>query len=207
MAASRCPTLIQEYTTLVTSLQQGKSELIECGVDRVQLNRYIIDAAATTGQLDNDYLIDTIDLEKVENGSETDDKRVYCRETLNDLVKLQEEISTVQKVARENGISGGLLNVVGQAAKQSPDDHGASVIRQIHLLLNDEADSPPVPSQATDPQSVPDTHAANDAATSDYERLSALQKLAVSLRQHWKPLLVDGVICLVMSCLAINLVR
>jgi len=207
MDASRCPSLIQEYTTLVTSLQDGKTSLIESGVDRVQLNRYIVDAATTTGQLDSAYLLDAIDLERVEHGGDLDDKRKHCHATLNELVKLQEEISTLQKVARENGISGGLLNVVGQAAKQSPEDHGASVIRQIHLLMNDDAESSAVPARSTNLSTVPETYAANDAASLEHDRLTALQKLTVALQQNWKPLLIDGMISLVMSCIAINLVR
>lgn len=207
MAAAQCPSLIQDYTTLVTSLQNGKVALIECGIDRVLLNRYIVDAATTTGHLDSEFLLDTIDLNKVEDAGDHKDRRRHCGETLVELVKLQEEITTLQKVARENGISGGLLNVVGQAAKQSPDDHGASVIRQLHLLLNDESDSGVAATQATNADSVPDTFAANDAASNEFERLSYLQKLAVAIRDNWRPLLADGVICLLMSCLAINLVR
>jgi len=207
MAAAQCPSLIQDYTTLVTSLQNGKVFLIDSGVDRVQLNRYIVDAATTTGQIDHEFLLDTIDLEKVDYAGGARDKRKYCEEMLLDLVRLQEEMTTLQKVARENGISGGLLNVVGQAARQSPDDHGASVIRQLYLLLNDEADSRAVSTTATNAESVPDAFAANDAASNEFERLSPLHKLVVSIQQNWRPLLVDGVICLLMSCLAINLVR
>lgn len=208
MAAAQCPSLIQDYTTLVTSLQNGKVSLIDCGIDRVQLNRYIVDSAATTGQVDNAQLLDTIDLNKVDVDGSHQDKRTYCEETLADLVSLQEEITTLQKVARENGISGGLLSVVGQAARQSPDDHGASVIRQLHLLMNEEAEgSVPAAQQAADTDSIPDTFAANDAASIDFERLSALQKLAAMIRENWRPLAIDGVICLLMSCLAINLVR
>ncbi len=208
MAAAQCPSLIQDYTTLVTSLQNGKVSLIDCGIDRVMLNRYIVDAATTTDHLDHDFLLDTINLDKVEYGGNNEDKRKHCGETLAELVKLQEEITTLQKVARENGISGGLLTVVGQAARQSPDDHGASVIRQLHLLMNDDAaDSSVVPSQATSTESVPDTFAANDAASGEFERLSSLQQLVVLMRENWKPLAIDSAICLVMTCLAINLVR
>ena len=208
MAAAQCPSLIQDYTTLVTSLQNGKVSLIDCGIDRVQLNRYIVDSAATTGQVDDAALLDTIDLQKVEHEGSNQEKRKHCADTLADLVRLQEEITTLQKVARENGISGGLLNVVGQAARQSPDDHGASVIRQLHLLLNEEAEGSVPPSQqATDAETIPDTFAANDASGRDFERLSGLQKVAVVLRENWKPLAVDGAVVLLMSCLAINLVR
>ena len=207
MAAARCPSLIQEYTALVTSLQNGKTSLIDCGIDRVLLNRYIVDAASTTGSLDYEALLDTIDLGKVEYGNDNNEKRSHCASALVDLVKLQEEITTLQKVARENGISGGLLNVVGQAARQSPDDHGASVIRQLHLLMNDDAETGATTNKPGSTESVPDTFAANDAASGDFERLSFLQQLAVTMRANWKPLLMDGAICLVMTCLAINLVR
>ena len=98
MAAARCPSLIQEYTALVTSLQNGKTSLIDCGIDRVLLNRYIVDAASTTGSLDYESLLDTIDLGKVEHGSDNSEKLSHCASTLVDLVKLQEEITTLQKV-------------------------------------------------------------------------------------------------------------
>jgi len=47
MAAAQCPSLIQDYTTLVTSLLNGKVSLIDCGIDRVQQNRYIVDRGRT----------------------------------------------------------------------------------------------------------------------------------------------------------------
>lgn len=210
MAAAQCPSLIQDYTSLVTSLHDGKLTLIGCGIDKVGLNRYIIDAAVTTGQLDPQSLLDTIDLERVEYEGTHQQKRTHCADLLTELVKMQEEITTLQKVARESGISGGLLSVVGQAARQSPDDHGASVIRQLHLLLNDAEDGDSVsaaPTNAANTSAVPDTFAANDAATGDLDRLSSMQKLTQLIRHNWKPLLIDGAVCLVMSCLAINLVR
>ena len=78
MAAAQCPSLIQEYTALVTSLQNGKTSLIDCGIDRVLLNRYIVDAASTTGSLDYEALLDTIDLGKVEYGNDNNEKRSHC---------------------------------------------------------------------------------------------------------------------------------
>lgn len=208
MPAARSPSLIHDYSTLVTSLHDGKRALIDCGVDRVQLNRYVVDAAATTGQLDSSPILDSIDPAKVSQGDDLPAKREYCRQTLAQLVEIQEEITTLQKVARENGISTGLLNIVGQAANQSPDDHGASVIRQLHHLLNDDdsADTS-LPSSSTSVNSVPDSFAANDSIDNQFERLSSLQKITALLREHWKPLLLDGVVCLLMSCVAINLVR
>jgi len=117
------------------------------------------------------------------------------------------KITTLQKVARENGISSGLLNVVGHAARQSPDDHGASVIRQLHLLMHDEADDSAASIQSVSAKPVTDEFAANDAASSDFERLTSLQKIGALTQENWRPLLVDGAICLVLSFLAINLVR
>jgi len=99
------------------------------------LNRYIVDAAANTGELDPASVLQMIDVNKVTHGDSYDERTAYCETALKKLVSLQEEVSVLQKSAREKGISGGLLTIIGQAASQSPEDNGASVLRQLTDLV------------------------------------------------------------------------
>lgn len=216
MPAAQSPTLIHQYSAVYTRLQEGKRELIGFGIDRVLLNRYVLDSADSTNQNEPDPVLATIDLEKVTEGGNNDEKKSYCRELVASLIGLQEEVNTLQKVAREKGVGAGLLAIVGQASVQSPKDHGASVIRQLDQLLNgietptDTAEDKKVPAGKT---SVSDTvnvltgdAAANDPATLDFERLSSLQKIVATLFEHKSAIIVDVVVCLFASCLAIKLV-
>jgi len=71
-------------------------------------------------------------------GDTEEQRAAYCDNALKQLIALQEEVAMLQKSARESGISGGLLTIVGQAASQSPDDNGASVLRQLGELVDSE---------------------------------------------------------------------
>ncbi len=205
MPSAQSQSLIHEYSSVYTNLQAGKRDLIGTGIDRLLLNRYIIDAAADTGEVDNSAVLASVSLDKVSAGDSASDKQQYCRGELIRLVSLQEELNTMQRVAREKGISSSLLTIVGQAAIQSPDDHGASVIRQLNHLLNDD-DSPPVQPVSQPESKLTVDAAANDAAGSDAQRMTAVQQLTVSVIEHWRPLLVDGMFCLLASFFAIKLV-
>ena len=216
MSAAQSPTILQEYSTVYTLLQQGKRELIAFGVERVLLNRFVLDSADSTTTIDPEPVLATINPAKVTIGETSDERIQYCRSQLSELVSMQEEVNTLQKVAREKGISAGLLTIVGQASVQSPDDNGASVIRQLNQLLNDpEESATKTPSGSRDSDlstvtvaqdaSVPQ-EAANDANTLNYDRLTTLQKITVTLLEHKRALMVDMVVCLFASCLAIKLV-
>ena len=102
---------------------------------------------------------------------------------------------------------------------QSPDDNGASVIRQLNQLLNapggDAANTPvtTTPAQELDVMTVSVADdataaqdAANDANTLDYERMTTLQKITATMLEHKRALMVDMAVCLFASCLAIKLV-
>lgn len=224
MPAAQSPSLIHEYSTVFTRLQQGKRELIEFGADRVLVNRYIVDAAESTNPTDPEPVLDTVSIDKVTQGDSAAERMHYCRQALAELVELQEEVNTLQKVAREKGISAGLLTIVGQASVQSPEDNGASVIHQLNQLLNEtEKDTPEASTLNTvdsskiteksivisDSESLVENateHAANDSQTLDFERLTTLQKIIVTMREHKSALIVDVVVCFFASCLAINLV-
>ncbi len=211
MSAAQSQSLIHDYSMVFTTLQVGKRALIELGADRVLMNRFIVDAADSTGSMDDSDVLATINLEKVPVEGSEQERRLYCQSELARLVELQEEINTLQLVAREKGISAGVLTIIGQAANQSPDDYGASVIKQLNHLLNDGDESGAVTDSAVasmTPASPVTTqeHAANDAATRDFHRLSSLQQLGVAMRTHWRPLLVDATVCILASFFAINLV-
>lgn len=211
MSSAQGQSLIHEYTMVFTSLHVGKRALIEFGADRVLLNRFIVDAASTTGSADDADVLASISLEKVPGDGSEQERLLFCQSELTQLVEMQEEINTLQKVAREKGISPGVLTIIGQAANQSPDDHGASVIKHLNHLLNDNDETGAVAlapqAASTEPVLVqtPES-AANDAASEDFERLSSLQQLGATMREHWKPLLVDATVCILASFFAINLV-
>ena len=119
MASSESPTLIDEYSQTFTTLHVGKRELIGWGADAVTLNRFIVDAAGETGQTDPKTVLQSIDISKVPHGDSDVARAQYCETALKKLISLQEEVTVLQKSAREKGISGGLLTIIGQAANQS----------------------------------------------------------------------------------------
>ena len=236
MASPQSSSLIQEYSQAFTSLQTGKRQLIQWGADVVHLNRYIVDAAGSTGSTDTDSVIQTIDISRVSHGESADERIDYCRSAIKSLVTLQEEIVVLQKTARESGVSAGMLTIIGQAANQSVDGNGASVLKQLSELLEDEtsdgdtektpvsesqagkgeednnlagknvAIEPVKKNQLTD--DIPlNEEAANDIETHDYERLTTLQKLALHVTEQWQPLLIDVCVCAVASGVAIRLVN
>jgi len=228
MPSPQNSSLINEYSTAYTSLQSGKRQLIQWGADAVLLNRYIVDAAGSTGKSDPAPVLQSINLTKVTEGESEQHCVTYCENALKQLVALQEEVVVLQKTARESGISAGLLTIVGQAASQSPDDNGASVLRQLGELVdaeqngtNDEITvSEPAKEQASTVQlaetATPedlsekielDGAVANDFDTLDYERLTPLQQLGVTIREHWRPLLMDAGVCVVATGIAISLVN
>ena len=236
MASPQSSTLIQDFSEAFTSLHSGKRELIQWGANAVQLNRFVVDAAGTTGTLDPDAVLHSIDYSLVTHGDSSEEKLTYCRTALNRLIALQEEIVVLRKTAGEFGVSAGLLTIIGQAANQSPDGDGASVLKQLSELLEDEprdgdTEKPPVSksqvekseeennpagkSVAIEPvkknqltDDIPlNEEAANDVETHDFERLTTLQKLALHVTEQWQPLLIDVCVCAVASGVAIRLVN
>ncbi len=215
-SAAGKPTIIEQYSQAFTSLQSGKRELIQWGAEAVVLNRYIIDEAEDTGQSDPAPVLQAIDISKVTQGSTPSERAAYCETSLKGLVSLQEEICVLQKSAREKGISGGLLTIIGQAASQSPDDNGASVLRQLTDLVQGDNSATPTPmesspvasnsSVALDAESL-DVNAANDIDRHDIDRMTSLQLLAHTLMIHWKPLVVDASVCAVAAGIAISLIN
>ena len=228
MPSPQNSSLINEYSAAYMSLQSGKRQLIQWGADAVLLNRYIVDAAGSTGKSDPAPVLQSINLIKVTEGDTEQQSLSYCDNALKQLVALQEEVVVLQKSARESGISAGLLTIVGQAASQSPDDNGASVLRQLGELVGSEqsdsnneiAVSEPAEDQAgtvqlaenATPEDLSDRieldgAVANDIDTIDYERLTPLQQLGVTIREHWRPLLMDASVCVVATGIAISLVN
>lgn len=214
MPAAQSPSLIHEYSTVYTRLQQGKRELIGFGADRVLINRYVLDSADSTNPSDPESVLGTINIDKVIEGDSAAERLQYCRQGLAALVGMQEEVNTLQKVAREKGISAGLLTIVGQASVHSPEDNGASVIYQLNELLNPADDNTTPPKQNSNIESATaigstDTAiepAANDALSLDFERLTPLQKITTTMLEHKTALMIDVVVCFFASCLAISLV-
>ena len=199
------------------------------------LNRYIVDAAGSTGESDPTPVLQSINLAKVSEGDSEQQRVSYCQNALKQLVSLQEEVVVLQKSARESGISAGLLTIVGQAASQSPDDNGASVLRQLGELVDAEQGTDGDDEAASDieqdntqsasgqtsqsseiqlakPEDLSDKieldgAVANDIDTLDFERLTPLQQLGVTIREHWRPLLMDASVCVVATGIAISLVN
>ena len=213
MAEAQSLPLLSQYSDAFTRLHEGKKHCMDYGMERVALNRYIVDAATSTSQHDPSALLSMVDVELVDEGDSPAEKQQHCRDYLARLVALQEEVNTLQKVAREKGIAGGLLNIVGQASIQSPDDRGASVIHQLSALMDDGKKTPSaaivdgvavVEKSAAAPASQ---SAANDILLPDEppqpEGITALLRVA---QQDWKSLTVDVLFCLAASFVAINLV-
>lgn len=208
MAAAQSPSLIHQYSSVYTRLQEGKRELIGFGMDRVLLNRFITDSAETTSQANPEPVLATVNPDSVSEGQTSEEKIAYCRQQLNVLIGMQEEVNTLQKVARESGIGAGLLTIVGQASVQSPNDNGASVIQQLNVLLNGSDGSAGTQTQVmnTVEESATIDTAANNPAAIDFDRLSALQKLVATVLEHKSAIGVDVLVCFIASCLAIKLV-
>ncbi len=216
MPAAQSSSLIQDYSVVYTQLQRGKRELIEFGADRVLVNRYVIDAAESTNPVDPEPVLDTVSLEKVLEGDTAAERRQYCKHVLGELVGMQEEVNTLQKVAREKGISAGILTIVGQASVHSPEDNGASVIYQLNELMNPsegEVAKESVTSTASTQKEITTdgVHsdllaAANDAQSTDLKRLTPFQKIIATMAEHKTALITDMVVCFFASCFAISLV-
>lgn len=228
MASPQSTSLIQEYSHAFTSLQSGKRELIQWGAEPVVLNRYIVDAAESTAESDPQAVLRSIDLSKVTDGDTQKEREAYCEKALKNLVALQEEAAVLQKSARESGISAGLLTIIGQAAIQSPEDNGASVLRQLSELVDDEAasggketgkvlsleklddeSSDTISENKSEVQEIElDTVvAANDVDRLDFERMTVLQKLSLLVREQWRSLLFDTSASLIAVCIAISLIN
>lgn len=234
MASSESPSIIEEYSQTFTSLQAGKKELIQWGAEAVALNRFIIDSADETGETDTQSVLQAIDISQVPHGDNEKERYEYCDNALKKLISLQEEVSVLQKSAREKGISGGLLTIIGQAANQSPGDNGASVLRQLSELVGGDPDNTTQSGavQATTEQSSPNQsrtdqsrtdlknkktedaaaislaeNAANDIDRFDLERMTGMQLAAHTLREHWKPLVIDASVCAVAASIAISLIN
>lgn len=217
MASSESPTLIEEYSQTFTSLQAGKKELIRWGVEAVVLNRFIVDSAGKTGEPDTKSLLHSIDINQVPHGDSEAARTEYCDTALKKLISLHEEVLVLQKSAREKGISGGLLTIIGQAANQSPTDNGASVLKQLSQLVGNNSESAVETSKekATD-ISVTDTSsnetvtnetAANDIDQHDLEPTTGLWNVADTVREQWKPLVIDVSVCTIAACIAISLIN
>jgi len=227
MSSPQNSSLINEYSSVFTTLQAGKKQLIQWGAESVPLNRYIVDAAGSTAVCDPGAVIQTIDLAKVSEGETETQRSEYCVGALKRLVALQEEALVLQKSAKESGISAGLLTIVGQAATQSPNDNGASVLRQLGELVDEDQNAvdesiPVVNATGAKPaadiavtpvlEDLSDSidlqgSVANDTDTFDFERLTPLQQLTATMRAHWQALLVDASVCIVAIGLAISLVN
>jgi len=204
--------LIQEYSQAFTRLQAGKKELIKSGVDAVRLNRFIVDAADTSAEIDPEPILSSVDLERVSKEGDYDVRRTHCRTTLDALVALQKEVVVLQKSATEKGVSAGLLTIIGQAANQSPADNGASVLRQLsELVSDDEPESASVETNtaANESTAAPEANTSiNDSGDEVPENLAAVQSSFLSaIAQHWQPILFDMLVCTVATCLAISLVN
>ncbi len=209
-SAAEKPSLIEEYSQTFTSLLAGKRELIQYGAEALVLNRFIVDAAEATGDIDSAPVLQAIDIAKVPHGDTDSERHAYCEATLKKLVSLQEEVVVLQKSAREMGISGGLLTIIGQAASQSPEDNGASVLRQLgDLVLGSEPDDSqkPAPSPVSSDEISLDEIAANDIDRHDQERMTDLQLLIQTLLSHWKSLVVDASVCAVAAGIALSLIN
>ena len=213
MAEAQSLPLLSQYSDVFTRLHDGKKTCFDYGIERVALNRFIIDAANDTSQPDMLPLLSMVDVEKVPEGDTRSDKEKICKDKLLELVALQEEVNTLQKVAREKGIAGGLLTIVGQAAIQSPSDHGASVIHQLSALMDDGKSTPQaaivdgVPVEAGSPKAeVALRPAANDAQENQLPPAGGITSILAMARQHWQPLSVDVLFCLIASFFAISLV-
>jgi len=207
--------LIQEYSQAFTRLQAGKKELIQSGVDAVRLNRFIVDAADTSADIDPEPILASVDLERVLKEGNHDERHTYCRTTLDALVSLQKEVFVLQKSATEKGVSAGLLTIIGQAANQSPADNGASVLRQLSELVSD--DSPGSTDQTSTVakanaaanesiESAEPDQAGEEFAPSD-DRDSDQSGLTSVIAEQWQPILVDVLVCTIATCLAIGLVN
>lgn len=213
------PSIIEQYSQAFTRLQTGKRELIQWGAEAVQLNRFIVDEAENTGQSDPAPVLHGIDLSKVTFGETESDRMAYCETSLNDLVSLQENLFVLQKTAREKGISGGLLTIIGQAASQSPEDNGASVLRQLTDLVQGDdhtnvqssspamTDTPEPVNAATLDTATLEINAANDIDRHDGDRMTGLQVLSHTVLNHWKPLVLDATVCAIATCIAISLIN
>jgi len=212
MASSESPNLIEEYSQTFTSLQAGKKELIHWGVEAVVLNRFIVDAAGKTGEPDTKSVLQSIDINQVPHGESEAARTAYCDTALKKLISLHEEVLVLQKSAREKGISGGLLTIIGQAANQSPDDNGASVLKQLSHLVGNDTDSEAEKSvvQPTD-VSVTETSsveiAATDIGQQDPEPATGLQHVVGTIREHWKLLVIDVSVCTIAAGIAISLIN
>jgi len=223
MASSESPSIIEEYSQTFTSLQAGKKELIQWGAEAVALNRFIVDAADETGDVDTQSVLQSIDISQVPHGDNEKERSEYCDNALKKLISLQEEVSVLQKSAREKGISGGLLTIIGQAANQSPGDNGASVLRQLSELVGGDPastsktapDQNSVDQARVDQKSIKpedaaislEEDAANDIDRLDLERMTGIQLAAHTLRAHWKPLVIDASVCAVAAGIAISLIN
>ena len=220
MASSESPTLIEEYSQTFTSLQAGKRELIGWGAEAVVLNRFIIDAAGKTGEADTKSVLQSIDINQVPHGDSEVARTEYCDTALKKLISLHEEVLVLQKSAREKGISGGLLTIIGQAANQSPADNGASVLQQLSQLVGNDPDSAPdnAPDSAVQTSNItatdisvtetsPDESAANDIDQPDPELTTGLRSVADTVREQWKPLVIDVSVCTIAACIAISLIN
>jgi hypothetical protein len=213
MAEAQSLPLLSQYSDAFTQLHDGKKRCMDYGMDRVALNRYVVDAATSTSQQDPSALLSMVDPDLVEEGVSPAEKQQHCKDYLSRLVALQEEVNTLQKVAREKGIAGGLLNIVGQASIQSPDDHGASVIHQLSALMDDNGKTKPtaaivdgvsvVETSAAEPGSQP---AANDVLPQDDNQPAGIAAWLRMAKQDWKSLSVDVLFCLAASFFAISLV-
>lgn len=203
MAEAQSLPLISQYSDVFTRLHEGRLECVSYGMNRVVLNRFILDAAESTATPDDNELISMVDPDKVDGDGSVEQKRLRCSEKLMELVALQEEVNTLQKAAREKGLSGGLLTIVGQASIQSPDDHGASVIHQLSALMGG-TEKANRSGPGNDVDSI--IAAANDDQEPLTESDSRLNQMTALLRDNWQPLSVDIMVCLVASVFAISLV-
>ena len=205
MAEAHSLPLLSQYSDVFTRLHEGRLQCARYGIDKVALNRFIIDSAESTATGDPSGLISMVDPDKVEGDDNVEEKLARCEREVLELVALQEEVNTLQKVAREKGISGGLLRIVGQASIQSPSDNGASVIHQLSALMGGDtitANAAPAPGNEV----TESVAAANDEEESAEHDTGEFTRWQQMLKDNWQTIGIDVLVCLAASLFAVRLV-
>lgn len=212
MSEAHSMPLLSQYSDVFTRLHEGKLMCIRYGMERVALNRFILDSANSTTAVDSSALLSMVDPDLVSDEGSVEDRLAQCRDELSHLVSLQEEVNTLQKVAKEKGITGNYLNIVGQASIQSPEDHGASVIHQLSALMGGgqpAADDAAVTTAAGKADFTKKNDAANDEqeiAGVDAEQSGMWNRFRELIGDQWPSLGVDVMVCFIASIFAIRLV-
>lgn len=213
MAEANSLPLLSQYSDVFTRLHGGKLRCMHYGMDRVSLNRFILDSANSTAVVSSSELLTMVDLDLVEYQGSVEEKLAVCEGELSELVALQEEVNTLQRIAKEKGITGSYLNIVGQASIQSPEDHGASVIHQLSALMGGSDLSVDTSNRATILRDTADPSQKIDAANDEPEpgiveqgKPGFMRRMHGLLVYQWQALGIDMMVCFLASLFAIRLV-